>query len=372
MGSIILYLRISSKFHSRIALFLPLAFCLATVSAQQHIRPDGVGGWIIDDAARSNRLFGAPAGILAAEQQSIPVIEALHALRGLCQLFLRKRARLVISASAGKWATLTSQLSDEATRTRSVDHLRINDRVILVPAAWEILAGWPLSFLEFSEKTGISRTHFNSTVDLQPTWMNRVIDDHLALQNRSVTPNVVAQAVASWSSEFGVMPTKTQLRQQLQWQGEKGLDNFFTKRVIATCAEITTFTETARTELIKTREMPRSHRHALMDLAVLVFCIQRQSKIDVASQLSFDQMVVEMEDISRLASATDPLGALASELHGRMLQITTGHTTDIGTTQASPRQVRKRLVSLMTNLDSQLNRDVAVFNSQAAQLNRSR
>jgi len=306
-------------------------------------------------------LHGLGTGRITIGEQSIPVIEALHALRGICQLFLRKRARLVIAASAGRWAGLPDQLSDEATRTRSVDHLRIEDRVLLLTAAWEILAGWPQSFLEFSEQTGISRTHFNCTVDLQPAWMNRVIDDHLALQNRSVTADVVDHAVASWAGEHGVMPTKTQLRQQLQWQGEKGLDKFFTKRDTATRAEITTFTEAARTELNKTREKPRSHRHALLDLAVLIFCIKRTSKIDVASQLVFDQMVVEMKDISRVMPATDPLGALAAELHGRMMQASIGSTAGIGAIQAARRQVRKRLGNLMTNLDPQLRRDVAVF-----------
>jgi hypothetical protein len=58
-----------AKFHMQIALLLSLAFFSATVSAQQHIRPDGVGGWIVDDAASSNRLYGATAGILAAKQQ---------------------------------------------------------------------------------------------------------------------------------------------------------------------------------------------------------------------------------------------------------------------------------------------------------------
>jgi hypothetical protein len=306
-------------------------------------------------------LHGLRTGWIAVGGQSIPVIEALHALRGICQLFLRKRARLVIAASAGKWAALTDQLSDEATRTLSVDHLCIYDRVLLVPAAWQILSGWPLSFLEFAEQTGISRTHFNCTVDLQPAWMNRVIDDHLALQNRSVTANVVDYAVASWTREHGVMPTKTQLRQQLQWQGEKGLDKFFIKRHTATRAEITMFTEAARAELTKTCEQPRSHRHVLLDLAVLIFCIQRKSKIDAASQLLFDQMGVEMKDISRLLPNTDQIGALAAELHGRMTQISIGNTTGIDAMQAAPRQVRKRLVSFMTNLDSQLKRDVAVF-----------
>ncbi len=309
-------------------------------------------------------LHGLHTGRMAVGGHSFPVIEALHALRGICQLFLRKRARQVIAASAEKWAALIGQLSDEATRTLSVDHLRINDRALLVPAAWEILSGWPLSFLEFSEQTGISRTHFNCTVDLQPAWMNRLIDDHLALQNRSVTANVVNHAVASWIREHGIMPTKTQLRQKLRWQGEKGLDKFFTKRDFATRAEITIFTETAQSELTKTYEQPRSHRHVLLDLAVLIFCIRRKSKINAASQLSFDQMVVEMKDISRLMPATDPLGALTAELHGRMMQVLIGNTTGIRTTQAAPRQVRKRLVSLMKNLDSQLKRDVAVFRDQ--------
>lgn len=306
-------------------------------------------------------LHGLRTGRIVIGAQSVPVIEALHALRGICQLFLRKRARLVIAASAGKWAALTGQLSEEATRTLSVDHLRIDDRMLLVPAAWEILAGWPQSFLEFSEQTGISRMHFNGTADLQPTWMNRLIDDQLALQNRSVTANDVGQAVASWTREHGVMPSKTRLRQLLQWQGEKGLDKFFAKRDAATRAEITTFTDTARAELNKTCGQPRSHRHAVLDLAVLIFCIKRASKIDAAKQLVFDQMAVAMKDISALMPATDPLGALAADLHERMMHISIGNTMGIGAMQAAPRQVRKRLVSLMANLDSQLKRDVAVF-----------
>jgi hypothetical protein len=58
-----------AKFHMRIALLLVLAFCSATVSAQQHIRPDGFGGWIVENPAPSNRLYGATAGIFEAQQQ---------------------------------------------------------------------------------------------------------------------------------------------------------------------------------------------------------------------------------------------------------------------------------------------------------------
>ena len=81
----------------------------------------------------------------------------------------------------------------------------------------------------------------------------------------------------------------------------------------------------------------------------------------IKNLLVFDQLVVEMYDISRVKSATDPLGALAAELHGRMMQVSMGSTTGIGAMQAVPRQVRKRLVRLMKNLDSQLKRDVVVL-----------
>lgn len=58
-----------TKLNVRIALFLPLIFFAATVSAQQNIRPDGMGGWVVEDTGGCNGLFGASRGICIAKQQ---------------------------------------------------------------------------------------------------------------------------------------------------------------------------------------------------------------------------------------------------------------------------------------------------------------
>lgn len=214
---------------------------------------------------------GLRTGTLNIGGQAIPVMEALHALRGICQIFLRNRARRAISASAGKWAVLAGKLSDEATRTLSVDHLKVGDRLLLVSAAWEILSGWPNSFLEFANQSGISMSHFNHTDGLQPAWMNKVIFDNLALQNRKVTEFIVEQTVATWTQKNGSMPTKSELRQVLRWQGDKGLDRFYATRDKATHPEARVFADAALSAIRTPRMNARSHRHLLLDLAVLVF-----------------------------------------------------------------------------------------------------
>ncbi|MFZ3084417.1 hypothetical protein [Rhodoferax ferrireducens] len=58
-----------TKPHMRIALLLALVFVTATVSAQQNIRPNGIGGWVVEDTGGCGGLYGAAQGICIAEQQ---------------------------------------------------------------------------------------------------------------------------------------------------------------------------------------------------------------------------------------------------------------------------------------------------------------
>ena len=52
-----------------ISLVLFLALLSGTLSAQQRVRPDGIGGWIVEDTGGCGGLFGAARGICVAEQQ---------------------------------------------------------------------------------------------------------------------------------------------------------------------------------------------------------------------------------------------------------------------------------------------------------------
>ncbi|WP_206957037.1 hypothetical protein [Trinickia acidisoli] len=53
----------------RISAFLPIVLFTGTVFAQQTIRPDGAGGWVVQDTGGCGGLFGAAQGACIAEQQ---------------------------------------------------------------------------------------------------------------------------------------------------------------------------------------------------------------------------------------------------------------------------------------------------------------
>jgi hypothetical protein len=256
---------------------------------------------------------------------------------------------------------VVDKLSEEATRTLSVDHLRVSDRSLLVSAAWDILSEWPKSFIDFANQSGISVTHFYGARSLQPAWMNKTIVDHLALQNRNVTDSVVEQAIASWKMKHGIMPTKTQLRHLLRWQGERGLDRFYSTRGVATAAESKEFFGTALCRMQTLRRQPRSFRHCLFDMGVLVYCIKRHCSIDVACVLTFNQLLNEISAFNSQVAASDPMSPIISELCKCMSTIPVENIFGVGSSHACPRQVKKRFVSLMINLDKRLERDVAIF-----------
>lgn len=316
---------------------------------------------ISENHSSSILMEGLRSGKLNLGGCSIPVLEALHALRGICQIFLRTRARKAISASLGKWSVLAGKLSNESQHTFSVDHLRVNDRLLLVPAALNVLSGWPNSFLEFADQSGLSRTHFNDSDGLQPTWMNEVIFDRLAIQNRKVTESIIEQTVSTWRHKHGTLPTKKKLREVLQWQGKKGLERFYSKRDRATKEETKVFADAACYAMRTPPIGKRSHRHLLMDLAVLSFCIFHNCPIEAGSVLTFKQVIFEIESINDQMSVDESMRPMIDELLLGMKGISVGISETMEKSHAYPRQLKKRLVCLMTNMDIMLRRDVSVF-----------
>jgi len=53
----------------RISALLSLTLFTVTVLAQQTIRPDGMGGWVVDDTGGCGGLFGVARGVCIADQQ---------------------------------------------------------------------------------------------------------------------------------------------------------------------------------------------------------------------------------------------------------------------------------------------------------------
>lgn len=160
-------------------------------------------------------------------QRLVPAYEALSVLRAICQLFLRNRSRVRIESSSTHWSTLCKNLSENAKGAQFVEHLRVDDRALILAAAVEMLSDWPDAFVRFAKRTGISKAHFDGAYDLHPEWMSEIIDTTLAKQNRLVTAEVLEMQMRKLRQDLGRPPTKTELRRSLGWQGDKGLHLHF-------------------------------------------------------------------------------------------------------------------------------------------------
>lgn len=155
--------------------------------------------------------------------------DVLKATRSVCQIFMRTRATHVIAKSSSIWSHISSQLVERVSKENSVEYLDVSTRHLLVQSALQILENWPESFLKFANEAGISRTHFNDSLHMAPSWMSDCITTRLARQNRTVTNASLKDAYRALVLNLGRPPTKAEVRRHLNWQGEKGLDELFPK-----------------------------------------------------------------------------------------------------------------------------------------------
>lgn len=111
-------------------------------------------------------------------------LEALMAIRSICQLFVHPGSQRRILNSGTRWATIAQSVLEKESQAQSIDDASVGVRHMLVTVAIDICKEWPQSFLKFARNTGISRTHFNGSIKSQPAWMNNAIDEIL-VQARS-------------------------------------------------------------------------------------------------------------------------------------------------------------------------------------------
>jgi len=323
--------------------------CLTDLSAVPQMKldvRDDIAGWLSQDR-------------LEVGERNVPCIEALGGLRAVCQLFLRNRSRTCIEQSGGEWAQLTRDLSEEAKRTQAVEQLPLQDRIKLVPAGLKIIQGWPDSFLKFASETGISRAHFNGAECLQPSWMTELINSKLAKNNRSVTGDVLKEAVVTLTHELARAPTKTELRKHLAWQGEKGLESIFFKRDQATFSEWRQFLEVIKVTERRLSPNARIQRAFACDVAVLLLCHIDGKQIDSFANVQRQSLASILA--SRRAGSEQINNAfwqLAVNIEGVLECCALDHDK---WGLVSTRQVRERLRQLMVGLPRELVRSVAAF-----------
>lgn len=289
----------------------------------------------------------------------VPSIEALGALRAICQTFLRNRSRTCIERSGGQWAQLASSLSEEAKQTQAVEQLQLEDRIRLVTAGFRIIDGWPDSFVDFANETGISRAHFNGAECLQPPWMTEVVNSRLARQNRSVTNAVLETTMTTLARQLKRNPTKAELRRHLAWQGEKGLEKFFVERTQASSAEWHQFLAAIADTQRRLARKARSGKAFACELTVLLLCLVNGVQINSFAEVrrqSLYRMLISLQE--QLCESQTALLLLIVNVASQLKNLP---PIPDRFSSVSTRQVRKRLNQLMLNLPCELPRDMRVF-----------
>jgi hypothetical protein len=298
-----------------------------------------------------------PLGVMNAEKH-----EALQALRAVCQLFLRRRSRAAIKRSKSRWLSLMGSLTPNAEHAQAVEHLKVDDRLVLLNAADEILKGWPSSFEQFAHEAGITREHFSGAEGLQPEWMTSYIDQHLALQNRQVTVSLLNATVEVMKAELGRMPSKTEVRKKLRWQGEKGLEELYPRRLHATRQELFDFLAAAETMMDRGKKSLKGHGERVFDL---VFILVSMISVEVEALISAytrQQLANELNNARRHGALLDPgLYGLLNRLSLEVDLVLSRRGVAFSTTRPAARQTGRRLRYLMTGLPSELVRNVSVF-----------
>lgn len=149
---------------------------------------------------------------------TVPALEMFTGLRAMCQLFLRTRTREML-LSTGYWPDLERALQGQSDVPNVVERLCVEVRHTLLRAALGMLQNWPTNFLRAVNQAGITRAHFNGCEQLNPSWLQSVIDTAMARQNRWIREDDVRRVVMELRNE-GHRVTKAEIWRRLDWWGD--------------------------------------------------------------------------------------------------------------------------------------------------------
>lgn len=301
-----------------------------------------------------------PLGVVNAEKY-----EAFQALRAVCQLFLRRRSRAAIKGSKSRWLSLMESLTQNAEHTQAVEQLKVEDRLVLLNAADEILRGWPSSFEQFAHEAGITLEHFSGAEGLQPEWMTRHIDRHLALRNRQVTVSSLNATVEVMKAELGRMPSKTELRKKLRWQGEKGLDEIYPRRQHATRQELFDFLAAVERMMDRGKKSQKGHGERVFDLVFILVSMIAVDLETLKSPYTRQQLANKLSTARLHRALLEPrVYSLLDRLSLEADLVVARKGSSFATAIPAARQTGKRLRHLMAELPMDLVREVGVFRAE--------
>jgi hypothetical protein len=198
-----------------------------------------------------------------------------------------------------------------------------------------------------------------------PDWFSKVVDTEVAIKKTTVTEEVLISKVEELTNELGRKPSKTELRKALNWQGERGMEMVYPKRLKATkeeCQYFVSAIEQLDLDVLNSRE----RRALLSNLTVLLVCLIENIDVYKINDST------KQEWVERLISAPIQVDAyegtlynLVESLRPKLEELLKPKVAWLMQTSVSRRHVSLRLRLLMTGLSDELVRDARVFKQMA-------
>lgn len=243
-------------------------------------------------------LEGLSTGRISLGQSSVSILDALNSLWGASQIFLRKRVRDRLMTSAN-WSKIFQSVSQSAWSERTVEALRVQDRRVLLELAWEIIRDKEESFAKFCTDSGLRRFHFDGAMDLQPAWMNAVIERELPTRQRSIVyESEILEFAEKHQQLHGRLPRKYELRNVFGIQSNRVLNSLMTIPDEVIAGKFVDFCQEIKKMLCEAQlERALHFKHCTFDLAALLVSLLEDHSLKAVVEIPANKLIHRLRQV---------------------------------------------------------------------------
>lgn len=305
-------------------------------------------------------LQGLSTGKLSLGQSSVSILDALNSLWAASQIFLRKRVRDRLKTTAS-WSQIFQSVSQSAWGERTVEVLRVQDRRALLELAWEIIRDKEESFAKFCTDSGLRRFHFDGAMDLQPAWMNAVIERELPTRQRPIVDEREILEFADKHQQLhGRLPRKYELRKVFGIQSNRVLNSLLMIPDEVIAAKFVDFCQEIK-NMLREAQLERAlhFKHCTFDLAALLVSLLEEQSLKAVVEIPANKLIHRLRQVETQHGIDPTFKDVVRCVVSAVDQIALLNLKPIDGIQL--RQVRKRRAILMKQLMVQSLKDHQVF-----------
>lgn len=315
----------------------------------------------LNSAALTERfLEGLNSGAVLLGQGSVSILDALNSLWAASQIFLRKRSRDHLVASHS-WQRNVQSVSQSAWNERTVEGLRVQDRRVLLDLAWGIIRNKEESFAKFCKESDLKRFHFDGAMELQPAWMNAVIERELPTRLKPrVEESKILEFVGNYQLQNGSLPRKYELRKLFGMQSNQVFNSLLTlpdevlaAKFVEFCGEIKSLLREAQ------QEQTLLFKHCTYDLTALLISLLEAHSLKEVVELTLNEMIHRLRLVESRTDLNPNFKDVVRCVMDALEQVVLLDLKPVDHVQL--RQVRKRRSTLMKRLMLPSLKDHLVF-----------